>query len=357
MNICCLTRYDDLGASSRLRFGQYIRPLAALIPGLQVNRQSLLDAGYLRRKYAQLSTAGSAAAGYLRRLGHLLRGPRPDLWWVEKELAPWLPASVERALLAGAPYVLDLDDAIFHNYDRHRLAVVRRLWGRKIDRLMAGAALVVAGNRYLAARAEAAGAKWVEILPTVIDLARYPVPAPRAAAAPGAPITLVWIGSPASVHYLRLLAEPLAALAARTALRLRVIGARIELPAGIECEFVPWSEASEVAAITACDIGLMPLPDSPWERGKCGYKLIQYLACGLPVVASPVGVNAEIVQPGANGFLAEDAAQWQQHIGALAGDAIQRAALGAAGRRLVEQRYSLQVTAPRLAALLQQAVG
>ena len=99
----------------------------------------------------------------------------------------------------------------------------------------------------------------------------------------------------------------------------------------------------------------MPLPDAPWERGKCGYKLIQYMACGKPVVGSPVGVNRQIVSHGVNGFLAESTAQWSDALSRLLGDADLRLRMGAAGRALVEQSYSVQVTAPRLAALLRMA--
>jgi len=121
-------------------------------------------------------------------------------------------------------------------------------------------------------------------------------------------------------------------------------------------EAVAWSEEGEVDALRAFDIGVMPLPDTPWERGKCGYKLIQYMAVGLPVVASPVGVNTKIVQEGVNGFLAADDAAWAQALRTLAADAEMRGKFGAAGRRLVEEQYTLQVQAPRLAGLIRETV-
>ncbi|MDP3884880.1 glycosyltransferase [Hydrogenophaga sp.] len=120
-------------------------------------------------------------------------------------------------------------------------------------------------------------------------------------------------------------------------------------------ESIAWSEQTEVASITSFDIGIMPLVDEPFERGKCGFKLIQYMACGLPVVASPVGVNRQIVEHGANGFLAETLAQWQEALQTLAADAGLRQRMGQAGRRKVEQQFCIQVTGPRLAALLKGA--
>ena len=105
------------------------------------------------------------------------------------------------------------------------------------------------------------------------------------------------------------------------------------------------------------DIGIMPLPDAPWEKGKCGYKLIQYMACGLPVVASPVGVNTEIVAQGENGFLASGDSQWTEAINTLVADVALRQRLGRAGRRQVETTYCLQAQAPRLIEMLNRVVN
>ena len=119
---------------------------------------------------------------------------------------------------------------------------------------------------------------------------------------------------------------------------------------------LPWDEATEVDMLQQLDAGIMPLPDSPWERGKCGFKLIQYMACGLPVVASPVGVNREIVEQGVNGFFASTPEEWEQALRTLLLDTILRERMGQAGRKKVEERYSLQMTGPRLAALLKSVV-
>jgi len=291
---------------------------------------------------------------YWGRLLQLVGRRNFDLLWIEKEALPWIPAWLECALLHGVPYVLDFDDAVFHNYDLHRSKWVRRFLGRRIDRLMAGARLVVGGNDYLAQRARDAGAPWVEVVPTVVDLERYEV-RPHPGTQRGAP-HIVWIGSPSTVGYLAALGAPLAALAQSVAFKVRVIGGVLEMP-GVDIECVPWTEDTEVAFIAECDIGIMPLPDSPWERGKCGYKLIQYMACGLPVVASPVGVNTQIVQDGVNGFLAEEGGDWEAKLGQLLGDAVLREAMGRAGRRRVEDEYCVQQVAPRLAGLLLKAGG
>jgi glycosyltransferase involved in cell wall biosynthesis len=120
----------------------------------------------------------------------------------------------------------------------------------------------------------------------------------------------------------------------------------------VPVEVLAWSQATEVAALQKFDVGIMPLPDSPFERGKCGLKLLQYMACARPVVASPVGVNAEIVTNGINGFTASRHEDWVAALRALQDDGAKRANMGEAGRALVEAHYCLAVTAPRLAQLL-----
>jgi glycosyltransferase involved in cell wall biosynthesis len=345
MKVLAFPRYDALGASSRVRLLQYLPRLAG--GGVETRVKPLLGDVYLRRKYAGRAPWAQILAAYATRLRDLLqKDSSVDALWIEKELWPWAPAWLERLFWGRVPVALDFDDAIFHNYDLHPNPVVRRLYGRKIDSLMRHASLVLAGNDYLAARARDAGATRVEVLPTVVDLDRYAL-ATRPPADPSAPVVIGWIGSPATAAYLAQLAVPLAALAARRPIELRVIGANATIP-GVRTVHVPWTEAGEVAALQACDIGVMPLADSPWERGKCGYKLIQYMACGLPVVASPVGANGVIVREGVDGFLASTAQQWEDALARLAADPALRTRLGLSGRARVETEYSLQANTSRL---------
>jgi glycosyltransferase involved in cell wall biosynthesis len=164
-----------------------------------------------------------------------------------------------------------------------------------------------------------------------------------------------WIGSPATQKYLLDIRHALAQVCAEHNARLLLIGANAQMVdalAGIPVERVEWSEDTEAATIARMDIGIMPLIDGPWERGKCGYKLIQYMASGLPVVASPVGVNVDIVRQGENGYLAADDAAWADALQRLVKDASLRQRMGSAGREQVEREYSLAAQAPRLAAVL-----
>jgi glycosyltransferase involved in cell wall biosynthesis len=136
--------------------------------------------------------------------------------------------------------------------------------------------------------------------------------------------------------------------------RAGIGGGQVDMP-GVPVEFVQWAENSEVDNISCCDVGIMPLQDTLWERGKCGYKLIQYMACALPVVASPIGVNTEIVTEGEHGYLAKTTAEWVVALDALLSDEALRRQMGNAGRATVEDRYCIQKTGPRMAELLKEA--
>ncbi|MCL4675862.1 MAG: hypothetical protein KJZ59_07540, partial [Pararhodobacter sp.] len=194
MKALMLSRYERSGASSRLRLIHYAEALEAR--GLCSTLAPFFDEGYLERLYTGRSTLGPTLTAYVRRTGQMLRAGQSDLIWLEKEAMPWLPWSVERAMLPRAvPLVVDYDDAVFHRYDLHRSPFVRRLLGRKLDTLMATASLVTAGNRYLADRATAAGAPRVEIVPTVVDLTTY---TRRLEPFPGNAATIGWIGTPST---------------------------------------------------------------------------------------------------------------------------------------------------------------
>jgi glycosyltransferase involved in cell wall biosynthesis len=356
MRVAFLTRYGPKGASSRVRAYQFESALQ--VAGIESVFFPLLGDGYLSARYAGGRIVREVARALAQRLRHIGRARSTDLLWIEKELLPYFPAIVEGWLLAGRPYVIDFDDAIFHNYDLSDRSVVRYLLGRKIDRLMAMARIVTVGNAYLHDRAIGAGAERIERLPSVIDIENYRLKErPVADNAKNLKVVVVWIGSPATVRYLDLVRDPLQRLAARTPIELRVIGAPAPCWPGVCSSSVEWAADKEAELLVAGDIGIMPLRDGPWERGKCGYKLIQYMACGLPVVASAVGVNGEIVSHGVDGFLSTTDDQWADSLYRLASDPKLRADMGRRGRVKVEQKYSVQAIAPRFAALLREAAG
>lgn len=347
-SIIFLTKYSQTGASSRYRSLQYIPTLEAA--GIDCKVCSLLDDLYLQKRYDRgYGSIGDIVSAFWRRLGALLKVNRYHFLWVEYELFPYCPAFFEKILAGlGIPYIVDYDDAIFHQYDRHHLWWIRQILSQKISEVMKNASLVIVGNEYLADYARKAGASHVEIVPTVVDLTRYPLRVPVKSSI----FTIGWIGSPSTGKYLQEIAPALAEICRNGQAQVTLIGSgQIELP-GVPVTILLWSETNEVINLQRFDVGIMPLLDRDWERGKCGLKLIQYMACGLPVLASPVGVNSQIVKEGVNGFLATTTQEWVKALNILRNFPDLRKKMGNAGRQTVESEYCLAVTAPKLVSLL-----
>lgn len=355
--VLALTRYDRLGPSSRVRFLQFLPALAA--SGLEIDVQPFFGNDYIRALYSgQKTSLATIMAAYGRRMSTLLSRKRYDLIWLEKEALPWMPSVIETALLGGVPYAVDLDDAWFHRYDLHPSALLRSLLGGKVDVLMRNASVVIAGNDYLAARARQAGAKRIEVIPSVIDLDRYPSESEIESEIPpaNAPVIVGWIGTPVTAPYLASIEPAFRAVAGETGAILQIVGA--EAPAifdGLKTNSVAWSEETEIQRIGEIDIGIMPLANTPWEQGKCAYKLLQIMAAGRPVTASPVGANCKIVQQGNNGFLANSTEEWISALRQLISDAALRRRFGIMARQTVKRGYSTQTALPLLASALKAA--
>lgn len=351
MKVLLLSRYGPLGASSRVRFLQYLPYFQS--QGIDVTVKPLLSDAYLKGLYSSGPRWREVVKGYLVRIVALLTAWRFDVVIIEKELFPFMPALAERALkLIGVPYVVDYDDALFHRYDCHPNPLVRRFLGKKIDAVMHHSACVIAGNQYLAERARKSGAKNIEIIPTVVNADRYeskPV-------TDEAVLTVGWIGTPQTSQYLKSLIPVFEFLKRELPVRFVAVGANSADFEGTPVEAWPWTENSEVESVQQFDIGIMPLVDSPWERGKCGYKLIQYMACGVPVVASPVGVNCEIVEKGKTGYLPDSLDEWRKTLFYLLKEKPEvRARMGSDGRARVRQWYSTEVQGSRIVEVLRSA--
>ena len=344
-----LALYGPLAASTRYRLGQYVPGLAAT--GINLEIHSLLGDGYLRRTFQ----GRSPPLGYLlrkgcQRLGVLLRRRDFDVVILYGELLPLIPGWLERALLP-MPYLYDFDDAFFLKYRTGRMRLLRPMLGDKFSTVIAGAAAITAGNAYLAGYARAINHETF-VLPTVVDTSRY-VPMPRPA---GAPFTVGWMGSPSTAPYLLQLTETLSRLGREGPLRLVVVGGNAPQIPGIEIEEVAWSEETEVDWINRFDVGVMPLPDSEWARGKCAFKLIQYMACGVPVVASRVGANQDVLTKEC-GFMAADSDEWTAALRQLRDQPELRASMGASGRDRIVAQFSLAVNLPRLASVIRMVTG
>lgn len=244
--------------------------------------------------------------------------------------------------------VYDFDDALFHGSisSQNRSFRMLKRESERCHAYLRRARLVLAGNAYLASYARAY-ARRVEILPSCVD----PASQPLRRHADAEIVTVGWIGSPSTAAYLQTILPVFADLNRdRVRLKLVTVGAG-PLPPEPWLEQLPWTGESEAALLASFDIGVMPLPDTPWTRGKCGYKLLQYCAAGVPAVANPVGVNREILANG-GGIAARSSADWKRALELFAADSAARREAGLQGRALVEREYSYQRWAPELAAML-----
>jgi len=230
----------------------------------------------------------------------------------------------------------DVDDAIMYPGSRRNPIHRWRVW-RRFGAFTGRVDLVVAGNEYLADIFRDAGARAI-VLPTVVDAARYQVKLHAPTDSPA----LVWIGSKSTLGYLHCFADALQKSGARvTGLRLIVVADQAPTGLPLPVEHIPWSLQTEAATLARGDIGIAPMPADRWTLGKCGFKILQYMAVGLPVIASPVGANAKIVVPDQTGFLPQSDEQWADAVAALAADPKLRQTIGTAGRRRAEEEYSL----------------
>lgn len=348
----------ESGASARYRVYQWREPLRAL--GIQLDIMPFFDARAVANLYARgavLRKSWDLARRTMAWLPALRAARHYDLAFVHRSLWPLAGNWPLAMLRSGQPrWAFDIDDAVFlpKASEANRRFVALKSHS-SIVALATGARAVSAGNSWLAqwARSRRGGraADDVEVIPTAVDSDLW-VPAGRTS---DGPVRLLWIGSPSTLGYLVAWGPVLARLCARhPGLELHVIGAKLALP-GVRCVSHAWSAATERAIAQCCDIGLAPLADGDWERGKCGLKLLLYMALGLPAVASRAGVHGEILTPGEDGVLVDDDEALEAMLDRLVKDAAMRATLGRAARATLVSRYSIRAVAPKLAGLLRRA--
>jgi glycosyltransferase involved in cell wall biosynthesis len=359
IRVLALSPIPEEGAGCRFRIAQFIPYLESV--GFDVTLDSLFTPQFFRIVYKPglyIRKALAFAALSLRRLNVLRDVSSFDLILVYREAYPIGPPLIERWLAGRGmpPVVYDFDDAIFlPNVSDANRSIALLKWARKVPKIVALSRRVIAGNDFLARFARQYNPSVVTI-PTCVDTDRF---VPRSDGAGGRdPLIVGWIGSPTTASYLSMLATVFKNVHPAAPFKLRVSGAASDLAfEGVPVDNVPWSLADEVSLFNTCDVGVYPLTDDQWSQGKCGFKAIQFMASGVPVIASAVGVNKEIIQDGVNGFLAASAEEWQTKLRRLLTDAPLRAWFAQAGRQTVEQRYSLRVNAPKVAAVLANALA
>jgi glycosyltransferase involved in cell wall biosynthesis len=359
MRLLALSPVPPEGAGCRFRVMQYVPALERA--GFVVTVAPFFDTAFFRLVYRPGHYAAKVRAlvrQSVERLRLLTARSQYDAYLVYREAYPFGPALFETLLarMPGRPLVYDFDDAIFLNNSSEANRFTSALkYPQKVAAIIRRSALVLAGNQYLADYARAYNPA-VTVLPTCVDTTVFvPPPAPPTA---GATPVVGWIGTPTTAAYLKSIASPLASVAKTHPFVLRVSGAGDEIQLdGVNTANAPWRLEREVELFNTCDVGVYPLPDDEWARGKCGFKAIQFMSCGVPVVAAAVGVNREIIQDGVNGFLASSDDEWVAKVGCLLENPELRRRLGAAGRRTIEERYSLSVNAPMLASMLCGVTG
>ncbi len=292
-----------------------------------------------------------------RRRGALGRARDYDGVVIYREIATLGPAVYERLLSrTKIPIIVDFDDAIWMTGPGSVNGVFAKLkFSGKTATICRHSTVVTVGNEYLANWARPKNPQ-VFVVPTSIELAHYP-------AQPELPedgsFVIAWSGSHSTLIHLEGARRAIERLGARHKVVLRVICDRPQARPfqGVETQFIPWRAASEAEDVGRCHVGMMPLPDDEFARGKCGLKALQFMATGRPVVVSPVGVNREIVQSGENGLVAGSEEDWVTAFESLRADPEKRRRMGAAARRTVEANYAAPVAAARFAQAIRTAVS
>ena len=358
IRVLFLTRYPVEGASSRYRVFQYLKHLEAL--GVQADVQSFMDTHLYEISLAPGRTGTKIWAtlkATTRRLWALRKWRQYDLLYLQRELLPFGPPCIEAALKRrGAVLFFDYDDALFikkaSRYNRLATALRSADKTRLLFRLVN---CVVAGNNWLRDAAIDVGAERAVTLEVAEDTARIPMHAVHSNAAP---VTVGWLGSPSTVKYLRLIEPALQRLSQKYPdVRWEIMGGGDFSMRGVNWELHDWSLDAELAALARYDIGLMPLPQEDWAKGKSGGKARTYMAAGVVPVVAAVGYNLELIRPGETGLLCHDDADWENCIEQLILDASLRNRMALAARADVEARFSLSGQAAQLVSLFQQVLA
>jgi glycosyltransferase involved in cell wall biosynthesis len=363
ISICGLVPYPlNIAPSQRYRIEQWLPSLAN--QGISVNMMPFASdelMQLLHKPGLRLAKARLAIEAFLKRIQAVATAGRYDAVLVHRAACLAGPAVVERLIaMAGVPIIFDFDDAI---YLLHTTEANQRLgWLKfpgKTGAICRVSDQIVVGNSFLADYARRYNPR-VTVVPTSVDTDRYrPVQEGERRRGPGSKRRMVvgWMGSSTSQTYLEMFAPVLVKMLKKKDVELRVVSDRKPDLPGVNFTWRPWSAESEVDELAEFDIGIMPMPDDMWSRGKCSLKALLYMAMGLPAVCSAVGANLEVISHGESGILASTADEWVASIEELIADAELRQRLGAAARKTVEARYSMDVCSSLFGSVVRRAVG
>ncbi len=355
MKILFLTKYEYLGANSRYRTLQYLPYVREA--GFKFDIEPLFNDKYLKYRYSHGSPKILTTLGRLlkRMKTVLVDSYKYDLLVIEYELIPYFPAFLERYLkLIKKNYVVDYDDAIWHNYDSHKKWWIRKLLGNKIKHVIKNAQIVIGGSAYIIDYAQKSGAKKLVKIPTSIDLKKYKCECSEKKDK----FIIGWIGSPATSKYVLEVNNILKNFTDKHNSVVHLIGfdRKLENKLLFKFKIIDWSEDTEIKEICKFDVGIMPLANGPFEKGKCGFKLIQYMGCKKPVIASAVGENNLIVEHGTNGYLVKNFQEWYNYLKILYNNKEVRKKMGEKGFEKIQKEYSLKVTKEKYLNVLRRLI-
>lgn len=347
MKILALVPYPSEGASNRIRVEQYIPYLKSRGAALRIRpfiNRPFYKIIYLPRRY--LTKIMWFIICTVNRILDLARALRYDIIFIHREAYPFGGAVVELILQAmRKPIVFDFDDSIFlANSSEHNVYIERLKRPEKVAAIIRMSDHIIAGNNFLKTYADRYN-RYVSVIPSVIDTDKY-LPLPQRESSDH--VVIGWIGSNTTSNFLYAVEGVIARLSERYGnIMMKVIGANFysSVLQGIIIN-KRWRLEDEIEDLRSLDIGIMPMSENDWTRGKCGFKAILYMACAIPVVVSPVGVNSEIITDGVNGYLAANDEEWEAKLSSLIEDRYLRMKMGERGRETIAASYSLNVMAP-----------
>jgi glycosyltransferase involved in cell wall biosynthesis len=353
MKVLCLSRYPRIAANTRYRVAQFLDQLSHQWPDLLVDYVSTyseshfvsLQASYGSRTFALTCRTLSAMVTRCIEV-RKFDFDRYDAIIATSDLLPWLPFGLEaRAYRSKPGVVVDLDDARWLTYSGVPVL------SQKYAHVLASARHVIAGNAEIARYARRYTDR-VTIIPTVVDVQRY-IPKDSYDLSPDGIARVAWIGTSVTAQHLLSHQGAFRSLALRRPFTLECIGVGddFRIP-GVVVRAIPWSAGTEAELLRSCDVGVMPLPNNDFAKGKSGLKIIQYLSAGLPVLASAVGANCDIINEGHSGLLSRSIEDFRIKLDRLLAERDLRAELGIAGRNVAMQKFSLQSHIDRFAEIV-----